>query len=118
MEFSDDELLAAGVDPEVSRQPHYVKAGPSFEGIDLFDAEFFGYTAREAKTMDRQHRLFLETAWETLEYAGLDLARYEGTVGVFGGASSSAYIGNVVSNMDDGEAIRGRTSAWATNWSS
>ncbi|MEU0219700.1 polyketide synthase, partial [Streptomyces sp. NPDC006265] len=107
VEFGDDELLAAGVDPEESRQPHYVKAGPSFEGIGLFDAEFFGYTAREAKIMDPQHRLFLETAWEALEHAGLDPARYRGTVGVFGGASSSAYIGNVVSNMDGGENIRG-----------
>ncbi|WP_217211452.1 type I polyketide synthase [Streptomyces sp. AC550_RSS872] len=107
VEFGDDELLAAGVDPEESGQPHYVKAGPSFEGIDLFDAEFFGYTAREAKIMDPQHRLFLETAWEALEHAGLDPARYQGTVGVFGGASSSAYIGNLVSNMDNGEGIRG-----------
>ncbi|MFI1034020.1 SDR family NAD(P)-dependent oxidoreductase [Streptomyces sp. NPDC020951] len=107
VEFRDDELQAAGVDPEVFRQPHYVKAGPSFEGLDLFDAEFFGYTSREAKIMDPQHRLFLETAWAALEHAGHDPAQYEGTVGVFGGASSSAYIANVVSNMDDGEEIRG-----------
>ncbi|MGW1785340.1 type I polyketide synthase, partial [Streptomyces sp. NPDC002143] len=107
VEFRDDELQAAGVAPEVFRQPHYVKAGPSFEGLDLFDAEFFGYTSREAKIMDPQHRLFLETAWAALEHAGHDPARYEGTVGVFGGASSSAYIANVVSNMDDGEEIRG-----------
>ncbi|MGV9883866.1 SDR family NAD(P)-dependent oxidoreductase [Streptomyces sp. NPDC003006] len=105
--YGDDDLIAAGVSPDVFQQPHYVRSGPSFEGMDLFDAEFFGCTAREAKIMDPQHRLFLETAWAALEDAGYDPAAYDGTVGVFGGAGSSAYIGNVLSNMDAGEAIRG-----------
>ncbi|WP_037815989.1 beta-ketoacyl synthase N-terminal-like domain-containing protein, partial [Streptomyces sp. NRRL S-1022] len=84
--LTDGQLVAAGVAPEVFRQPGYVKAGPRFEGADLFDAEFFGYTAREAEIMDPQHRLFLETAWQALENAGYDSAQYDGDIGVFGGA--------------------------------
>ncbi|MFF4383533.1 SDR family NAD(P)-dependent oxidoreductase [Kitasatospora sp. NPDC001547] len=105
--LTDEELTAAGVPPEVFGQPHYVKAAPRFEGISLFDAEFFGYTAREAKIMDPQHRLFLETAWAALEHAGYDAARYEGSIGVFGGASTTAYLGNILGNLEQGEAIKG-----------
>lgn len=105
--LTDEELTAAGVSPEDLGQPHYVKAVPKFEGIDLFDAEFFGYSAREAKIMDPQHRLFLETAWAALEHSGCDTAQYDGSVGVFGGASTSAYLGNILSNLEQGEAIKG-----------
>ncbi|MER5571939.1 polyketide synthase, partial [Streptomyces goshikiensis] len=105
--LTDEELAAAGVPAEAFRQPHYVKAVPKFEGISLFDAEFFGYTAREAKIMDPQHRLFLETAWEALEHSGHDAARYDGSIGVFGGASTTAYLGNILSNLEQGEAIKG-----------
>ena len=51
----------------------------------MFDAGFFGINAREAEMMDPQHRLFLECAWEALEDAGYDPARYDGAIGVFGG---------------------------------
>ncbi|BFV59627.1 hypothetical protein KCMC57_up47310 [Kitasatospora sp. CMC57] len=105
--LSDEELTAAGVAAEVFGQSHYVRAAPKFEGIGLFDAEFFGYTAREAKIMDPQHRLFLETAWAALEDSGYDAARYDGSIGVFGGASTTAYLGNILSNLEQGEAIKG-----------
>ncbi|MFF7638674.1 beta-ketoacyl synthase N-terminal-like domain-containing protein, partial [Kitasatospora sp. NPDC008050] len=105
--LTDEELAAAGVPPEDFDRPDYVKAAPRFEGIGLFDAEFFGYTAREAKIMDPQHRLFLETAWAALEHSGYDAARYDGSIGVFGGASTTAYLGNILSNLEQGEAIKG-----------
>ena len=50
--FSDDELIAAGVDPHVLRQPNYVRARAMLDGIDLFDAAFFGYSAREAELIE------------------------------------------------------------------
>ena len=64
--FTDDQLLAAGVEPDLLREPNYVKAGILLDGIDLFDARFFGYTPREAELIDPQHRMFLECAWEAL----------------------------------------------------
>src|SRR3954447_7430155 len=58
--FLDDELLAAGVDPALLAHPAYVRAGAVLSGIDLFDAEFFGFQPREVEVTDPQQRLFLE----------------------------------------------------------
>src|SRR5690348_17288016 len=41
-QYSNDELLAAGVDPGLLSDPHYVKAGTVLEDADKFDASFFG----------------------------------------------------------------------------
>jgi acyl transferase domain-containing protein/acyl carrier protein len=97
--FSDEELLAAGVDAAELLDPSYVKARPILEGAELFDAEFFGYSPREAELMDPQHRLFLECAAEVLELAGYT-ERYPGQVGVYAGASISSYMYNIYSNPD------------------
>ncbi|MET0622970.1 MAG: amino acid adenylation domain-containing protein [Pyrinomonadaceae bacterium] len=98
--FSDDELLAAGVDPEVIAHPNYVKAGVLLDDIDKFDAMFFGYNPREAEAMDPQHRLFLECAWEAIERAGYDPERTGGPVGVFAGAGPNSYLYNLYSRPD------------------
>jgi acyl transferase domain-containing protein len=90
--FSDAELLAAGVEPALLQDPNYVKARGTLDGIDLFDAGFFGFTPREAETMDPQHRLFLEEAWRALEHAGCDPGAYGGAVGVFAGANLTGYL--------------------------
>jgi acyl transferase domain-containing protein/surfactin synthase thioesterase subunit len=84
--FSEAELLAAGEDPDLVRHPHYVKAAPILEAHDEFDAGFFGYSPREARLMDPQHRLFLEVAWEAFEDAGYDPLGAKGNVGVYAGA--------------------------------
>jgi phthiocerol/phenolphthiocerol synthesis type-I polyketide synthase E len=89
--LGEDELLKAGVGREALRDPAYVRAAAVLSSIDLFDARFFGYTAREAQVLDPQQRLFLETAWEALERAGYDPERHRGAIGVFGGTSSSSY---------------------------
>ncbi len=90
--FSDEELLAAGVDPAMVRQPNFVKAGSLLEEIDQFDAAFFGYTPREAEIMDPQHRFFLECAWEALESAGYNTESEQGLIGIFAGSSFCSYL--------------------------
>jgi acyl transferase domain-containing protein len=90
--FSDEELLAAGVDPAVLTAPNYVKAAPLLNDVDLFDASFFGYLPKEAQFMDPQHRLFLECAWEALEHAGYDAEKYKGAIGVFAGSALNTYL--------------------------
>ena len=90
--FTDEELLASGIAPEVLRLPNYVKAGGVLPGIDLFDAGFFGMSRREAEMTDPQQRVFLEVEWEGLENAGYDPQRYNGSIGVFAGSSISTYL--------------------------
>jgi acyl transferase domain-containing protein/acyl carrier protein len=90
--FSHEELLSSGIDPTVLRDPNYVKAGAVLKDVELFDADFFGFTPREAEIMDPQHRLFLECAWEALESAGYDPERYNGAIGVYAGARLSTYV--------------------------
>jgi amino acid adenylation domain-containing protein len=105
--YSDEELLAAGVDPSLLSNPNYVKAGVILEDIDLFDASFFGYSPREAEAMDPQHRLFLECAWEALEHAGHDPDQSGGSVGVFAGTGTGTYVYNLLSSPGAIEAIGG-----------
>ncbi|WP_407563211.1 beta-ketoacyl synthase N-terminal-like domain-containing protein [Streptomyces sp. 184] len=60
------------------------------EGAHAFDAGFFGITDAEARDMDPQHRLLLETSWQALESAGLlSGTTAERRVGVFVGVSGS-----------------------------
>src|SRR6185369_11396948 len=89
--LSDAELLASGVSAATLRDPSYVRSSGFLDEIDLFDAPFFGFSAREAALLDPQQRLFLECAWEALEAAGYDSLRVNGPVGVFGGTSSNSY---------------------------
>ena len=97
--FSDQELGDSGIDPASINDPNYVKAGCVIEGIDLFDASFFGYSTKEAETIDPQQRLFLECAWEAIEDAGYTPQTYEGLIGVFGGARMSSYVNNMSSEL-------------------
>jgi amino acid adenylation domain-containing protein len=98
-DFSDAELIAAGVDPALVRNPKYVKARGVLEDEALFDAAFFDYSPRQAEVMDPQLRIFLECAWQALEDAGCDPLRCPGAIGVYGGVTLSTYLlHNLLSN--------------------
>ncbi len=74
----------------------HVHAGSIIDNIELFDADFFGYSARDAEITDPQHRLFLECAWEAMEDAGCNPFDYKGAIGVYAGSGlNSYYINNV-----------------------
>ena len=49
--FSDQELRSQ-VDEALLKNPNFVGADAVLDDIDLFDAEFFGYTPREAEIME------------------------------------------------------------------
>ena len=98
--FSDEQLLAAGVDPALVADPSYVKAGGVLDDIDLFDAGFFGLNPREAEVMDPQQRLFLECTWNALEDAGVAPHTYPGLIGVFAGAGNSTYLWRIYSHPE------------------
>ncbi|HVG11012.1 MAG TPA: amino acid adenylation domain-containing protein [Thermoanaerobaculia bacterium] len=98
--FSDEELIASGIPPEVFRDPNYVNARGIPEGVGWFDAGFFGYTPREAEIIDPQHRMFLEVAWDALENAACDPERFPGLIGVFAGVGLNTYLVNLYSNPE------------------
>ncbi|MBQ1017583.1 amino acid adenylation domain-containing protein [Micromonospora sp. D93] len=91
-EFTVEEMLADGADPSRLDDPAYVRAGTWLPGIDEFDAAFFGFTPREAQTLDPQHRMLLECAWHALEHAGYDPAGHAGRIGLFAGSGRSTYL--------------------------
>ena len=90
--LSRDDMRSAGIPDHVTSLPGYVNAAPLLGDVDMFDAGFFGFSARDAALTDPQHRLFLETAWEALEDAGYDPAAHDGPIGVFGGCELSTYL--------------------------
>jgi acyl transferase domain-containing protein len=96
---SDEELADAGVSPAALADPAYVRTAGPVDGIDQFDAAVFGFSRREAETMDPQHRLFLECSWEALESAGYPPTDVPGRVGVFGGCGYPDYAIRVAARL-------------------
>jgi len=96
--LSDQEILDSGVPESYLSKPNYVKAAAILDEPDHFDAAFFGFSPLEAKTMDPQHRILLELAYEAVEHAGYDPDRYPGRIGVFTGAALNTYFMNVALN--------------------
>ena len=69
----------------------YGRAG-FVDGIDQFDARFFGISPIEARLMDPQQRMLLETTWQALEDAGIDPDGLKGSrTGVYAGIATSEY---------------------------
>ncbi len=99
--YTDDELIAAGVKRDALLRPNYVKAGAPLDQMEHFDAEFFGFSPKEAAIMDPQHRQFLEACWEALEDSGHMPERFDGAVGIFAGSGMAAYFAqNLITNPE------------------
>ena len=94
--LGDEDILASGISPNLLNHPDYVKASPILDEIEFFDAEFFGYSPKEAELLDPQQRLMLECAWESLEAAGYNPWSYSGAIALYGGAATNTYLLNHV----------------------
>ncbi|CAA9957838.1 Acyl transferase domain [Pyrenophora teres f. maculata] len=71
------------------------------EDVSKFDAPFFNIKQAEASTMDPQHRLLLETVYEAVESAGLDMNRLRGTdTAVYCGVMCGDYEHLLVRDID------------------
>ncbi len=104
--FTDEELLAAGVSGAALKDPNYVKAGMVLPDMEAFDADFFGFSPREAAILDPQHRHFLECAFEALEDAGHMPETFPGAIGVFAGCGMQAYMAyNLLTNPELLESV-------------
>src|ERR1700682_2520474 len=62
--FDADDLRAEGLSPDLLDAPDHVPAGGALDGIELFDASFFGFNPREAEGLEPPHRVFLGCWWE------------------------------------------------------
>lgn len=94
-------LIDAGEDPAMMAQPNYVPAAAPLNDFDMFDADFFGFSPKEAAILDPQHRKFLETAWHALENSGHAPEGFRGNIGVYAGCGMGSYFYfNICTNPD------------------
>lgn len=99
--LSEAELLAAGETPEKIARKNYVRTAADLQGFETFDAEFFGFSPKDAAILDPQHRKFLEVAWEAMEQAGHVPENVDGPIGVYAGCGMGSYFYfNICSNPD------------------
>ena len=69
-----------------------LRKGAFVDEIDSFDSRFFRISPIEARTMDPQQRMMLETTWHALEDAGIDPDGLKGSrTGVYVGVGASEY---------------------------
>ncbi|MGJ8618143.1 MAG: type I polyketide synthase, partial [Sulfitobacter sp.] len=99
--LSEAELLAAGETPEAIARKNYVPAAAVLDGFDAFDADFFGFSPKDAAILDPQHRKFLEVSWAAMEQAGHPPETISGPIGVYAGCGMGSYFYfNICSNPD------------------
>ena len=91
--------------------------GGFLDQIDEFDPHFFGISPREALTLDPQHRLLMEVAWEALEDALQIPEQLAGSqTGVFVGIGTHDYSVLLWQNpVSDSHATTGTANCIAAN---
>ncbi|MEH2084704.1 MAG: beta-ketoacyl synthase N-terminal-like domain-containing protein [Nostoc sp.] len=95
--FFEDEELDPSINPNLCKDPSYVKARGIIPGGETFDAAFFGINPLEAVVMDPQARVFLELVYEALENAGYESESFEGLIGLYAGCGQNTYFANHIS---------------------
>ena len=98
--FSEPEPGVSGISQGSAKHPDFVGAGGVLDGIELFDAAFFGFNPMEAATLDPQQRMLIECAWHAMEDAGYDPEACHYPVGVYAGGAMSTYLFNLLANPE------------------
>ncbi|WP_431969893.1 HAD-IIIC family phosphatase [Nocardia sp. bgisy134] len=96
-------------DPDISAPGKaYTFRGGYVDGIDRFDAAFFGIGPREAAVMDPQQRVMLQLGWEAIERSGRDPRTLHGSAtGVYLGVYSTGYLADVAPEQLNGQVGTG-----------
>ncbi|EGV18544.1 6-deoxyerythronolide-B synthase., Glutamate-1-semialdehyde 2,1-aminomutase [Thiocapsa marina 5811] len=95
--FSPEELDRDSAYPV--DDPSYVRAKGLLDGVEFFDASFFGIPPAEARMLDPQQRILLELAWAALEDAGYGSDRRPEKIAVYVGTNWNRYMElNLASN--------------------
>lgn len=89
-------------DPDPAHRGHSIASGGGFlYDAASFDNAFFSISPREARGMDPQQRILLETAWETFENARIAPDSLRGTqVGVYIGNVGQTYTEGLIDEED------------------
>jgi len=89
------DFFHADPDEAVQLGKSYSKWGGFLDNVTDFDPLFFNISPKEAIAIDPQERLFLQTAWETLEDAGYTRERlvkdFKQQIGVFAGITRTGF---------------------------
>ncbi len=96
----------------------YNRWGGFLKDIYNFDSAFFSIAPSEARLMDPQHRLVIESVWNTIEDAGYKANHWSGKeVGVFIGVATSDYDHKLRMNANEGNfyATTGNSHSILTN---
>jgi len=71
------------------------------DDVDRFDYSFFKISPKEASLMDPSQRLFLETAWSTIEDAGYTAEKLAGSkTGIYLGYGSDNEYKKIINDVD------------------
>ncbi|MFE9320840.1 HAD-IIIC family phosphatase [Nocardia sp. NPDC052278] len=96
-------------DPDTSATGKaYTFRGGYVDGIDRFDAAFFGIGPREAAVMDPQQRMMLQLSWEAIERSGRDPRTLHGSAtGVYLGVYGTGYLADPAPEQLNGQVGTG-----------
>ena len=109
-------------DPEKAAQGKiYSKWGGFVNDVDKFDPKFFNISEEEARMIDPQERLFLESVWATVEDAGYTknslrskYSKGKGSdVGVFVGVTTYTYNLLATDAWSDGNYLNSSAMPWS-----
>lgn len=93
--WNTETFFHADREKAVSLGKSYGKWGSFIEGFSEFDPRFFNVSPKEARGMDPQIRIFIESCWHVLEDAGYTrqqlIELYQGRIGVFAGVTRSGF---------------------------
>ncbi len=87
-------------DDKKAKNNTYIAAHGRLLNFDMFDADFFNLSPREAEVMDPQQRRMLQVGYHALEDSGFNF-NADNSVGVYLGASQNSYLQNFVLNNEE-----------------
>ncbi|MYB52718.1 MAG: SDR family NAD(P)-dependent oxidoreductase, partial [Acidobacteriia bacterium] len=104
----------SGVAGDPAAEPAALRRGGFVEGLDRFDAKFFGIRPIEARTMDPRQRMLLETSWRALEDAGIDPGPLGGSrAGVYAGLTGGSEYRDLVASSGQDDSYLGTAASVA-----
>lgn len=83
--------------PEKTKD-NYVAAYGKLDNIEYFDADFFGFSKKEALDSDPQFRFLIESVYSALEDAGYNSEKYNGKIGLYTTCDEHLYVWNYIMN--------------------